>query len=113
MKGDRHPGRLRILNTHGFSLIEVMVVVVIAAILAVGVVFMFANPTAKVKTLAFEMLGDINYARAVSVAENQNVAVHFYPAIGSPDRYQVCFETGLLERDRIVWLIRERRMVDP
>ena len=93
MKGDRHPGKLRIRGTHGFSLIEVMVVMVIVSILAVGVVFMFANPTAKVKTLAFELLGEINYARAVSVKENRSVAVHFYPVIGAPDSYQICFET--------------------
>ena len=70
MKGDRHPGKLRIRGTHGFSLIEVMVVMVIVAILATGVVFMFANPSAKVKTQAFELLGEINYARSVSVTEN-------------------------------------------
>ncbi len=70
-----------------------MVVMVIVAILATGVVFMFANPTAKVKTLAFELLGEINYARAVSVKENRSVAVHFFPAIGAPDSYQICYET--------------------
>ena len=93
MKGDRHPGKLRIRGTHGFSLIEVMVVMVIVAILATGVVFMFANPTAKVKTQAFELLGEINYARSVSVTENQSVAVHFYPVIGAAANYKICFET--------------------
>jgi Tfp pilus assembly protein FimT len=72
-----------------------MVVMVIVAILATGVVFMFANPTAKVKTLAFELLGEINYARAVSVKENQSVLVDFSPVLGAEDSYQICFDTDI------------------
>jgi prepilin-type N-terminal cleavage/methylation domain-containing protein len=90
---DLYPTKLRFRDAHGFSLIEVMVVMVIITILATGVVFMFANPTAKVKTQAFELLGEINYARSVAVKENQNVSVHFYPAIDAPNRYTICFET--------------------
>ena len=99
MKGDRHPGKLRMKSTHGFSLIEVMVVMVIVAILAVGVVFMFANPSAKVKTLAFELLGEINYARAVSVKENQSVLVDFSPVLGAEDSYQICFDIDSTDGD--------------
>ena len=91
MKGDRYPGKFLIKSTQGFTLIELMVVVVIIGILATGVVFMFANPTAKVKTQAFELLGEINYARSVSVTENQSVAVHFYPVIGAAANYKICF----------------------
>ena len=99
MKGDRHPGKLRIKSTHGFTLIEVMVVMVIVAILATGVVFMFANPTAKVKTLAFELLGEINYARAVSVKENRSVLVDFSPVLGAEDSYQICFDIDSIDGD--------------
>jgi len=74
-------------------MIELMVVMAIVAILATGVVFMFANPTAKVKTQAFELLGEINYARAVSVAENKNVLVDF--VLGAQDGYQICFDTDI------------------
>ena len=77
MQSDRHPGKLRIRGTHGFSLIEVMVVMVIVSILAVGVVFMFANPTAKVKAAAFEMRGDFNLARAEAVSRNENILIQF------------------------------------
>jgi len=88
---DHYPGKLRFKNTqHGFSLMEVMVVMVIIAILATGVVFMFANPTAKVKTQAFELLGEINYARSVAVKENQNVRIDF--TFGTQDSYQICFD---------------------
>lgn len=76
-----------------------MVVMVIIAILATGVVFMFANPTAKVKTLAFELLGEINYARAVSVKENQSVLVDFNSVSGADDSYQICFDTDTDDGD--------------
>jgi len=64
-------------NNRGFSLIELMVVLVIVGILAIGVVFMFADPTAKVKAAAFEMRGDLNLARAEAVRRNDNILVDF------------------------------------
>lgn len=67
----------RCRNNRGFSLLELMVVMVIAAILAVGVTFMFANPTAKVKAIAFELRGDLNLARAEAVKRNENILVQF------------------------------------
>ena len=77
MKDSRHPGRLKIKNTHGFTLIEVMIVMVIIAILATGVVFMFANPSARVKNQAFNMLGEFNMARAEAVNRNEDVLIYF------------------------------------
>ena len=50
---------------------------VIVGILATGVVFMFADPTAKVKAAAFELRGDLNLARAEAVRRNQNILVDF------------------------------------
>ena len=52
-------------------------VLVIVGILAIGVVFMFADPTAKVKAAAFEMRGDLNLARAEAVRRNENILVDF------------------------------------
>ena len=77
MKGDRHPDKLRMKSTQGFTLIELMVVMVIVGILATGVVFMFANPSAKSKNQAFNLLGELNMARSEAVSENQDVLVHF------------------------------------
>ena len=64
-------------HPNGFSLVELMVVLVIAGILAFGVVMSFTNPTAKVKAAAFEMRGDFNLARAEAVRRNQNILVDF------------------------------------
>ena len=61
----------------GFSLVELMAVLVIISILATGVVFMLADPTAKVKAAAFEMRGDFNLARAEAVRRNDNILVQF------------------------------------
>ena len=74
----------------GFTLIELMIVVVIIGILATGVVTMFADPVAKVKAVAFNMRGDINLARAVAVAENEDVLIDFI--IGAEDGYQICID---------------------
>jgi prepilin-type N-terminal cleavage/methylation domain-containing protein len=64
-------------GNRGFSLAELMVVLVIVGILAIGVVFMFADPTAKVKAAAFEMRGDFNLARAEAVRRNENILIEF------------------------------------
>jgi prepilin-type N-terminal cleavage/methylation domain-containing protein len=64
-------------NAYGFTLVEVLVVMVIVGILATGVVFMFADPTAKVKAAAFELLGDFNLARAEAVRRNGNILIQF------------------------------------
>jgi len=71
----------------GFSLAELMVVLVIVGILAIGVVFMFADPTAKVKAAAFEMRGDFNLAKAVAVKENNDVRIDFF--VPTTDSYRI------------------------
>lgn len=63
-----------------------MVVMAIVAILATGVVFMFANPSAKVKTQAFSVLGEFNMARSEAVTRNQDVTVTFLPGATDADQ---------------------------
>ena len=88
MKGDRYPCKVRMKGTHGFTLIEVLIVMIIVGILATGVVYMFANPSANVKTQAFNMLGDMNRARSEAVTRNEDVLVDF-----TADGYQICVDT--------------------
>jgi len=84
---------------------------IIVGILATGVVFMFADPTAKVKAAAFEMRGDFNLARAEAVKENESILVDFiftaesdcnktnianfakcYSGAGNNQGYVICFD---------------------
>jgi prepilin-type N-terminal cleavage/methylation domain-containing protein len=78
-------------SSKGFTLVELSVVMVIACILATGVVFMFTDPTAKVKGVAFSLLTDLNLARSEAVNRNQDVLVDF--TLGTRDGYLVCFDT--------------------
>lgn len=64
-----------------------MVVMVIVVILATGVVFMIANPSARVKTHVFNLLGELNMARAEAVNRNVDVRVTFLK--GAQDGYRV------------------------
>jgi prepilin-type N-terminal cleavage/methylation domain-containing protein len=84
-----YPGMLK--NTYGFTLLELMVVLVIVGILATGVVFMFTNPSVKVKGQAFNMLANLNMARSEAVNRNKDVWVTFLPgaAAADPDGYRV------------------------
>ena len=68
-----------------------MVVVAIVGILAIGVVFMFADPAVKVKGQAFTILGDLNMARSEAVNRNTDVWVTFLPGAAAADQdgYQI------------------------
>lgn len=81
----------RKIPAEGFTLIELMVVMVIACILATGVTYMFTNPTAKVKIVAFALLADLNLARSTAVNRNQDVLVDF--TLGTRDGYLICLDT--------------------
>lgn len=78
-------------DSQGFTLVELLVVMVIVCILASGVVFMFTNPTAKVKSVAFCLLADLNLARAEAVNRNLDILVDF--VFGSQDGYLICIDT--------------------
>jgi prepilin-type N-terminal cleavage/methylation domain-containing protein len=69
----------------GYTLVEVIVVMVIVGILATGVVFMFANPSARVRGQAFTMLGELNQARSEAVNRNIDVRVTFLPGAAATD----------------------------
>ena len=96
-------------NAKGFTLIELMVVMVIVGILAIGVVFMFADPTAKVKAAAFEMRGDFNLARSEAVRRNEDILIEFIDlaqepcsednptnccGVEDPTKFSKCFSGG-------------------
>lgn len=90
-------------SNRGFTLIEMLVVMVIIGILAVGVVFMFTDPTAKVKAAAFEMRGDMNLARGEAVRRNENILIQFVTAAkescgkGTTTLFADCFGGGSLQ----------------
>ena len=75
----------------GFTLVELSIVMVIVCILATGAVYMFTNPTAKVKSAAFCMLADLNLARSEAVNRNQDILVDFI--FGTQDGYLICHDT--------------------
>jgi prepilin-type N-terminal cleavage/methylation domain-containing protein len=80
-------GQQKPSSTNGFTMVELMVVLVIAGILATGIIMMFSDPTGKVKVVGFETRGDINLARAVAVKENEDVRIDFN--FGTLDGYRV------------------------
>ena len=74
---------------NGFTLVELMVVLVVVGILATGIVFMFNNPTGKVKAEAFDMRGNFNLARAEAVSRNLDVLIDFVN-----DGYDICIDAS-------------------
>ena len=77
-------------KTQGYTLIELSVVVLIVCILATGAVFIYSDPTAKVKVAAFAILTDLNLARSEAVNRNRNILVDFI--LGSRDGYLICLD---------------------
>lgn len=88
----RKKNRLKMVP--GFSLVELIVVMTIALILAVSVVSMFSGISNKLKGEAFALRGDLNLARAEAVNRNTNVLVQFVFNSGaaSQDGYNICVD---------------------
>jgi hypothetical protein len=62
----------------------------VICILASGSVFMFSNPSAKVKGVMFNIQTDLNLARSESVNRNRDVLVDFI--LGDRDGYLICLD---------------------
>ena len=77
--------------TKGYSLVELLVTMAVVGILAAGAVYMYTNPTAKVKGVMFNILADLNLARSESVNRNREVLVDF--TLGDRDGYRICLDT--------------------
>ena len=78
-------------HSQGFTLIELSVVMAVICILATVAVYMYANPTAIVKGVMFNVLADLNLARSESVNRNQDILVDF--TLGNKDGYLICLDT--------------------
>jgi hypothetical protein len=79
------------VQSQGFTLIELCVFMTVICILATGIIYMYTNPTAKVKGVIFNILTDLNLARSESVNRNQNVLVDF--TLGDKDGYLICLDS--------------------
>ncbi len=65
-------------QSSGFTLLELMIVLVIIGILATQVVTGWNSPISKLKTAAFNMRTDFNLARGEAAKRNENVVVDFF-----------------------------------
>jgi len=90
-----HASRNALLRHHiaekGYTLVEVAAVMTIVGILALGAIYMYTNPTAKVKSVIFCILSDLNLARSEAVSLNRDVLVDF--TLGAKDGYIICIDT--------------------
>ena len=94
-------------DERGFTLLELMIVVVIVGILATQIVTGWRSSVPKVKNAAFSMRGDFNYARGEAAKRNENVLIDFFvkgepmndappaaPVNMSNDGYRICLDNN-------------------
>jgi len=75
-------------DIRGFTLIEMMIVIAIAGILAMAAIFTMSSGASKVRGAAFRLRGDLNLARSEAVNRNLPVLVEFVTS--APQGYRIC-----------------------
>ncbi len=75
----------------GFTLMELMVVVAIIGLLAAISIPMLLNPEHRVRTVARQIMGDMQGTRMAAIKNNENWAIVFEP---DNLRYLVCSDRG-------------------
>jgi len=75
----------------GYSLIELLVVMVIVGILATQVVSGFNSADRKLKSAVFSLRNEVHYARSEAVSRGQDVKFTFLPgaSVDAPDGYRI------------------------
>lgn len=95
-------------HAHGFTLLELMIVLVIVGILATQVISGWNSPEPKLKSAAFNLRTDFNLARGEAAKRNEDVLVDFFikgasmqdavlpavPVTMSNDGYRICIDTN-------------------
>ncbi len=68
---------MKVHNDNGFSLVELMIVVVIIGIMASQAIYAFTSPVRKIKSASFSLRNDINLARGEAVNRGMRVGIDF------------------------------------
>ncbi len=88
------------MNSKGYTLVELLVVMVIVGILASQAVFMLTSSKGKVKAATFNMRSDFNLARSEAVDRCRNVLIQFVESgtadddafVFGSDGYRICLD---------------------
>lgn len=90
----RHRSRSRTSRTAGFTLVELLVVVVIMSLMGAMVIPMMVDMGAvEAQSVARVISTDLQYAQNVAITHQQAVTVEFFPDL---DRYELRNQSGRL-----------------